>query len=186
VNVVETGLAGVRVLEPKVFEDDRGFFAEVFHLERYDEVGVSHPFVQDNHSRSVCGVLRGLHFQAGSGQGKLVRASQGSIFDVAVDIVPESSTFGEWFGIELTDENHRQLWIPSGYAHGFCVLSEVADVHYKCTSYYSSVAEKGLRWDCPEIGIDWPVSGPILSERDLSNPGLSDLVATMRSRPTAS
>lgn len=176
-NVIETALAGVLIIEPKVFGDQRGFFLEGFQTERYRDAGITLPFVQDNHSRSQHGVLRGLHFQRTRPQGKLVSVSRGSVYDVAVDINPESPTCGQFVGIELNDENHRQLWIPPGYAHGFCVLSETADFHYKCTDLYYPEDEGGLIWNDPEVKIPWPVDAPKLSAKDQCNPTLLQLLA---------
>ncbi|MFJ2331017.1 dTDP-4-dehydrorhamnose 3,5-epimerase [Pseudomonas helleri] len=176
-NVIETALAGVLIIEPKVFGDQRGFFLEGFQTERYRDAGITLPFVQDNHSRSQHGVLRGLHFQRTRPQGKLVSVSRGSVYDVAVDINPESPTCGQFVGIELNDENHRQLWIPPGYAHGFCVLSETADFHYKCTDLYYPEDEGGLIWNDPEVNIPWPVDAPKLSAKDQCNPTLLQLLA---------
>lgn len=175
-NVIETKLPGVLIIEPKVFGDHRGFFIETFQVERYCKVGISLPFVQDNHSRSPRGVLRGLHFQRTRPQGKLVSVSRGSVYDVAVDIDPDSPTCGQFVGVELNDENHRQLWIPPGYAHGFCVLSEVADFQYKCTDLYFPADEGGLLWNDPELNISWPVQEPQLSARDRQNPTLRQLL----------
>ncbi|ANF58940.1 dTDP-4-dehydrorhamnose 3,5-epimerase [Halotalea alkalilenta] len=174
--VIETHLPGVLVLEPKVFADGRGFFLETFQAERYREAGIEPAFVQDNHSRSSRGVLRGLHFQRTRPQGKLVRVSRGAVYDVAVDIDPASRTCGQHFGIELNDQNQRQLWIPPGYAHGFCVLSEVADFQYKCTDYYLPGDEGGVIWNDAQIGIDWPIESPLLSDKDAANPTLRELL----------
>lgn len=176
-NVIETALPGVLIIEPKVFGDQRGFFLETFQLERYREAGIDLPFVQDNHSRSAAGVLRGLHFQRSRPQGKLVSCSRGAVWDVAVDINPDSPTCGQFVGVELNDENHRQLWIPPGYAHGFCVLSEIADFQYKCTDFYCPQDEGGLLWNDPDVGIEWPVSDPQLSAKDVRNPTLRQLLA---------
>lgn len=175
--VIETQLAGVLIVEPKVFGDHRGFFLETFQVERYRDVGIGLPFVQDNHSRSQRGVLRGLHFQRTRPQGKLVSVSRGAVYDVAVDINPDSPTCGQYVGVELNDENHRQLWVPPGYAHGFCVLSEVADFQYKCTDYYQPEDEGGLLWNDPDVGILWPVAEPQLSAKDQLNPRLRDLLS---------
>lgn len=175
--VIETQLAGVLIVEPKVFGDHRGFFLETFQVERYRDVGIGLPFVQDNHSRSQRGVLRGLHFQCTRPQGKLVSVSRGAVYDVAVDINPDSPTCGQYVGVELNDENHRQLWVPPGYAHGFCVLSEVADFQYKCTDYYQPEDEGGLLWNDPDVGIPWPVAEPQLSAKDQLNPRLRDLLS---------
>ena len=175
--VIETALAGVVIIEPKVFGDQRGFFLESFQTERYREAGIELPFVQDNHSRSQRGVLRGLHFQRTRPQGKLVSVSHGSVYDVAVDINPNSPTCGQFVGIELNDENHRQLWVPPGYAHGFCVLSDVADFQYKCTDLYYPEDEGGLIWNDPEVNIPWPIETPKLSAKYQCNPTLRQLLA---------
>lgn len=164
--LIETALPGVLIIEPKAFGDARGFFLESFQLERYAEAGIRLPFVQDNHSRSQRGVLRGLHFQRTRPQGKLVSASRGAVYDVAVDINPDSPTCGQFVGVELNDENHRQLWVPAGYAHGLCVLSEVADFQYKCTDYYHPEDEGGLLWNDPQVDIPWPIEQPLLSAKD--------------------
>lgn len=174
--VIETQLAGVLIIEPKVFGDHRGFFLETFQVERYREVGIGLPFVQDNHSRSPRGVLRGLHFQRTRPQGKLVSVSRGAVYDVAVDINPDSPTCGQYVGVELTDDNHRQLWIPPGYAHGFCVLSDVADFQYKCTDLYFPEDEGGLIWNDPDVAIPWPLTAPRLSAKDQTNPTLRQLL----------
>ena len=173
--VIETALPGVLIIEPKVFGDHRGFFLETFQVDRYREAGITLPFVQDNHSRSQRGVLRGLHFQKTRPQGKLVSVSRGAVYDVAVDIDPASATYGQFVGVELNDDNHRQMWIPPGYAHGFCVLSEVADFQYKCTDFYFPADEGGLLWNDPDVGIPWPITEPQLSAKDIDNPRLRDL-----------
>ena len=175
--VIETALPGVLIIEPKVFGDHRGFFMETFQVDRYREAGITLPFVQDNHSRSQRGVLRGLHFQKTRPQGKLVTVSRGAVYDVAVNINPASATFGKFVGVELNEENHRQLWIPPGYAHGFCVVSDVADFQYKCTAFYSPEDEGGLIWNDPDVGIPWPIDAPQLSGKDLKNPRLRELQA---------
>ena len=174
--VHDTHLKGVRLIIPRVFEDDRGFFLETFNAAVFEECGLPVNFVQDNHSRSTRGVLRGLHFQYPSWQGKLVRAVAGEIFDVAVDIRPESPTFGQWYGVTLSGENKHQLYIPPGYAHGFCVLSETVDVTYKCTALYNPSEDAGIRWNDPDIGIDWPIGTPIVSDKDRNAPLLKDIV----------
>ena len=174
-NVIETALPGVLIIEPKAFGDHRGFFLETFQVERYREAGITLPFVQDNHSRSQRGVLRGLHFQKTRPQGKLVSVSRGAVYDVAVDIDPASATYGHFVGVELNDDNHRQMWVPPGYAHGFCVLSEVADFQYKCTDFYFPADEGGLLWNDPDVGIPWPITEPQLSAKDIDNPRLRDL-----------
>ncbi len=172
-----TKLPGVLIIEPRVFGDARGFFLETFHKQRYREYGIPGEgleFVQDNHSRSRRGVLRGLHFQLQNPQGKLVSAGTGAVFDVAADVNPDSETFGQWVGVELNEENHRQLWIPPGYAHGFCVLSDVADFQYKCTALYHPQSDAGVAWDDPDLAIDWPIASPLLSNKDLNLPKLSE------------
>ena len=173
--LIETALPGVLIIEPKVFGDARGFFIETFQVERYREIGITQPFVQDNHSRSQRGVLRGLHFQKTRPQGKLVRVSRGAVYDVAVDINPKSPTFGRYVGVELSDDNHRQLWIPAGYAHGFCVISEAADFEYKCTDFYFPEDEGGLIWNDPDVAIPWPIAQPSLSGKDTVLPTLRDI-----------
>lgn len=175
-NVIQTQLPGVLIIEPKVFGDERGFFVECYQEPRYRDAGIEMPFVQDNHSRSQYGVLRGLHFQRNRPQGKLVRVTRGAVYDVAVDIDPESPTCGEFVGVELTADNHLQLWIPPGYAHGFCVLSDIADFQYKCTDLYYPEEEGGLIWNDPDVNIPWPVETPKLSEKDLRNPSLRTLL----------
>jgi dTDP-4-dehydrorhamnose 3,5-epimerase len=173
-NVVKTELPGVLIIEPKVFGDDRGFFYESFQAARYAQAGLSGPFVQDNHSRSVKRTLRGLHFQEPRGQGKLVQVLRGTVYDVAVDIRRGSPHFGKWVGVELSEGQPRQVWIPPGFAHGFCVLSDSADFFYKCTQFYAPEAEQSIAWDDPRIGIRWPVSDPILSPKDRNAPRLDD------------
>jgi dTDP-4-dehydrorhamnose 3,5-epimerase len=166
-NVTETRLPGVLLIEPRVFGDSRGFFLETFSTQRYAEIGIAAPFVQDNWSHSCRGTLRGLHFQIQQPQGKLVHVMQGEIFDVAVDVRQDSPTFGQWFGVKLSAENKRQLWIPPGFAHGFVVLSETADFVYKCTDSYAPQHERTLLWNDESIGVDWPPQGePILSDKD--------------------
>jgi dTDP-4-dehydrorhamnose 3,5-epimerase len=165
-DVTELPLAGLKLLRPRSFRDARGFFRENFHEPRYREVGIECRFVQDNHSRSAYGTLRGLHYQSYPGQAKLISVTRGRIFDVAVDIRPESATFGQWYGASLDAEEGGQLFIPIGFAHGFCVLSEVADVIYKCSAVYNPTNELGISWNDPELGISWPVAEPVLSERD--------------------
>lgn len=177
-NVITTALEGVLILEPRVFGDERGFFMESFNQRAFDAaVGRRVEFVQDNHSRSARGVLRGLHFQRPPhAQGKLVRVTQGSVFDVAVDVRRSSPTFGRWVGVELSAANHRQLWLPPGFAHGFLVTSDSADFLYKTTDYYAPQAEVAVRWDDPAIGIGWPDAGgaPLLSGKDAQAPLLAD------------
>lgn len=177
-NVIETKLPGVLLIEPKVFGDARGFFLETWNRERYLAAGFPDvAFVQDNHSRSRKGVLRGLHFQLRYPQGKLVQVVTGAVFDVAVDIRAGSPTFGQWVGYELSEENHRQLWIPEGFAHGFCVLSDVVDFTYKCTALYAPGDEAGVIWNDPDVGIDWLTEAPVLSDKDAALPRLAELSA---------
>lgn len=172
--VLETLLPGVLMVEPRVFEDGRGFFFESFHQNRYREV-VEKNFVQDNHSYSVKGTLRGLHYQLTRPQGKLVRVTSGEVFDVAVDIRWGSPTFGKWFGAYLSADNKRQLYIPEGFAHGFCVISKVAEFLYKCTDFHVPGDEQGIIWDDPTIGIRWPLLNPLLSHKDAALPRLSEI-----------
>ena len=171
----EKSLPDVVLIEPMAFEDDRGFFMETFHSEKYAEIGISRPFLQDNHSHSRQGTLRGLHYQLKNPQGKLVYVVRGEIFDVAVDIRRGSPSFGRWTGNLLSEKNKRQLYIPEGFAHGFCVLSETADVIYKCTDLYTPGDEYGVFWADGTIDIVWPMEAPILSEKDLKNPVLADI-----------
>lgn len=175
-NVIETGIAGLLVLEPKVFGDARGFFMESFNARTFAELtGVKAEFVQDNHSRSGRGVLRGLHYQVQQPQGKLVRVAQGRVFDVAVDLRRSSPTFGKWYGVELSGENHRQFWVPAGFAHGFYVLSDSADFLYKTTDYYAPQHERSLAWNDATVGVQWPLEGePQLSAKDLAGKPLGE------------
>lgn len=165
-NIIKTKLHGVVIIEPKVFGDERGFFLETFHSERYRDAGIDITFVQDNHSRSSGGVLRGLHFQKTKPQGKLVRVVRGEVFDVAVDIRKDSVTFGQWEGVVLSEDNKRQFYVPPGFAHGFVTLSKTADFEYKCTDYYDPSDEGSIRWNDPDIAINWPITLPKLSEKD--------------------
>jgi dTDP-4-dehydrorhamnose 3,5-epimerase len=175
-NVLQTKLKGCVIIEPKVFGDERGFFLETFQAERYrDLAGIDLPFVQDNHSRSTQGVLRGLHFQKNKPQGKLVRVVRGEVFDVAVDIRRDSPSFGQWEGVILSEENKRQFWVPPGFAHGFLVLSETADFEYKCTDYYDPTDEGSLIWNDPDLAISWPTPKPQLSTKDMNAPGFKEL-----------
>ena len=175
-NIVQTSLQGCLIIEPKVFGDKRGFFLETFHTSRYAELaGISLSFVQDNYSRSSKKVLRGLHFQKTKLQGKLVSVVRGEVYDVAVDIRKGSSTFGQWVGVILSEENKKQLWVPPGFAHGFVVLSEIADFEYKCTDYYDPSDEGSILWNDPDLAIVWPVENPILSDKDLNANKLADL-----------
>lgn len=173
--VTPTAIAEVLIIEPRVFGDARGFFYESFNQRAFNEAtGTSHQFVQDNHSRSARGVLRGLHYQVQKPQGKLVRVVRGAVFDVAVDIRKSSATFGRWVGVELSEDNQRQLWVPPGFAHGFVVLSESADFLYKTTDYYAPEHERCIAWNDPAIGIGWPLMKPTLSAKDLQGYALSD------------
>jgi dTDP-4-dehydrorhamnose 3,5-epimerase len=176
--IIETDLPDLRVIEPRVFGDARGFFLETFNARVFREHGLPTNFVQDNHSRSGRGVLRGLHFQDPGAQGKLVRVTRGKVWDVAVDIRRGSPTFGRHFGLELDETNQRMLWIPEGFAHGFCVLSDTADFQYKCTALYSPKDEKGFVWNDPDLGIPWPVKDPLVSEKDLKLPRFADYSST--------
>jgi dTDP-4-dehydrorhamnose 3,5-epimerase len=174
--VIKTKLPGVVIIEPKVFGDHRGFFLESYHAERYAaEAGIELSFVQDNYSRSSKGVLRGLHYQISKPQGKLVRVVRGEVLDVALDINPQSSTYGEYEAVLLSEDNYRQIWVPPGYAHGFVVLSDIADFEYKCTDFYDPSDEGGVIWNDPQVGIDWQCDNPKLSDKDLKLPTLSQL-----------
>jgi dTDP-4-dehydrorhamnose 3,5-epimerase len=172
---LETKLDGVVLVEPEVHGDERGFLVETFRDDRWHELGVGVDFVQENHSRSGAGILRGLHFQTHPGQAKLVRCLRGRIWDVAVDLRRDSPTYRRWEAYELDDERHRQLLVPVGFAHGFCVLSELADVAYKLSSYYDPATEAGIAWNDPEVGVEWPIPDPVLSERDTSAPRLAEI-----------
>ncbi len=163
------------LFEPKVFEDERGFFMETFRQQYFEDAGVKVRFVQENHSSSEFGVVRGLHFQSAPGQSKLIRCVRGRIWDVVVDIRPKSSTFGKWMGVEISAKNKCQLFIPVGFAHGFSVLSDQAEVLYKVTSYYDPETERGIAWDDPDLAIDWKVENPSLSKRDKKNPRFREL-----------
>ena len=177
--VVPTEIPGVLIIEPEVFADGRGFFMETYHAARYREHGIEGPFVQDNHSRSVAGTLRGLHLQVRRPQGKLVRVIEGEVYDVCVDVRRGSPTFGRWVGVTLTAENVRQCYVPPGFAHGFCVLTPVAQVEYKCTDLYDPGHELGIAWNDPQIGIAWPVDAPLLSPRDQAQPPLMALTESL-------
>jgi dTDP-4-dehydrorhamnose 3,5-epimerase len=173
--VVKTELAGVVVIEPDVHADGRGFFLESYHAGKYSEHGIDGPFVQDNHSRSAGGTLRGLHLQLRRPQGKLVRVIEGEIFDVAVDVRRGSPTFGRWVAVILSADNFRQCYVPPGFAHGFCVVTPIAQVEYKCTDLYDPESEIGIAWNDPALAIPWPVREPILSSRDRHHPTLAEL-----------
>jgi dTDP-4-dehydrorhamnose 3,5-epimerase len=174
-NVIETELPGVLLIEPEVFGDQRGFFIETYSESRYREAGIPATFVQDNHSRSGKGVLRGLHYQLLQPQGKLVWVIRGRVFDVAVDVRRGSPFFGHWAGAILDDRNHRQFYVPPGFAHGFCVLSDQVDFVYKCTDYYHPQSEQGILWNDPAIGIEWPGLEMTLSDKDISSPTLAEM-----------
>lgn len=179
--IIDTTIPDVKIIEPTIFGDDRGFFFELFQQKRFNEqVDASSHFVQDNLSRSQQGVLRGLHYQCEQAQGKLVSVLRGCVFDVAVDIRPGSATFGRWVGVELSAENHRQLWIPAGFAHGFYVLSDIADFYYKCTNYYNPLYERSLMWNDPTLAIEWPLlqDEPRLSDKDKKGLYLKDIKTT--------
>lgn len=171
----ELDLPGLMLIEPKVFDDDRGYFMETYHLGRYGEAGIDRPFVQDNLSHSRRNTLRGLHYQLKHPQGKLIYVVAGEILDIAVDIRRGSPTFGRWTGVRLSSENRRQLYVPEGFAHGFCVLSDVAGVMYKCTDLYAPGDEYGILWSDPDLAIEWTVHNPILSPKDAANPALRDM-----------
>jgi len=168
--ITKTKIPEVLVIETDVFGDERGYFMETHHQKRYSQYGIDRNFVQDNLSFSSKNILRGLHFQQKYPQAKLITAIQGEIFDVAVDVRPTSKTFGKWVGVTLSDKNHKQFFIPEGFAHGFCVLSDMAYVYYKCSDLYHPEDEAGIYWDDPEIGIDWPVKNPVISSKDQKNP----------------
>ena len=172
--IIETSLPGVLILEPKLHGDSRGFFLESYREDTLKELGINERFIQDNHSRSTRGILRGLHYQLTQPQGKLVRVASGAVFDVAVDVRRGSPTFGQWYGATLDEESMRMMYIPSGFAHGFVVLSNTADFIYKCTDYYHPQSEQGILWNDPAIGIEWPIEDVQLSERDINNPLLKD------------
>lgn len=172
---VPTSLPGVLIIEPDVYRDERGFFLETYHEDKYLALGIRDRFVQSNHSRSIRGTVRGLHLQIGRAQAKLIRVLHGEIFDVAVDVRRGSPTFGRWMSVSLTADNFRQCFIPAGFAHGFAVMSDRADVEYMCSDVYDRAAEIGIAWNDPSIGIVWPVAQPLLSQRDRSNPPLDAL-----------
>lgn len=173
---IQTPLPGVVVVELQAFSDDRGFFMETYHAERFHEAGIDATFVQDNQSHSRGAIVRGLHYQEPNPQGKLVRCTSGAVFDVAVDIRRGSPTFAQWYGIELSAANLRMLWVPAGFAHGFCTLTPEADVAYKCTALYRADCDRNVRWNDPAIGIVWPIESPRLSPKDAAAPQLADAV----------
>ena len=182
-NIIQTSIAGVLIIEPAVFRDNRGFFTETYHQKRYHDCDIHQVFVQDNLSYSVQNTLRGLHYQIKHSQAKIVQALSGQIFDVAVDIRADSPTFGKWTGVYLSDKNFRQLFIPEGFAHGFCVLSQTALVSYKCSDFYQPEDEGGILWSDPDIGINWPIKDPIISEKDKVLPQLFELLPEQLPRP---
>lgn len=178
--VVATPIGGVTLIKPQIWGDARGYFVETWQQERYTAAGIDLPFVQDNHSKSTYGILRGLHFQKTRPQGKLVHVSLGSVFDVVVDIRTGSPSFGQWYGVELTQDNQWQLWVPPGMAHGFVVTSQVAHFHYKCTDYYCPNDEGGIRWNDPDLGTVWPVEQPVLSDKDKIAPSWQKFLAGLK------
>jgi dTDP-4-dehydrorhamnose 3,5-epimerase len=176
---IDTELPGLIIIEPDVFEDRRGHFLETYHAKKYADAGIPGPFVQDNFSRSLKGTVRGLHYQRKNGQGKIVYVTDGSVFDVAVDLRSGSPTFGRWVGMDLSGENRRQLYVPPGFAHGFCVTTESAGFAYKCTEFYDPQDEAGVIWNDPTLAIAWPVLDPLLSPKDLQLKPLADISSTM-------
>lgn len=185
--LIDTQLKEVKIIEPTVFKDNRGFFMESFNLQKYEALGMNDNFIQDNHSLSIDkGVIRGLHYQQNPmAQTKLVRVITGAIFDVAVDIRRGSPTFGKWIGVTLTEDNHRMLLVPKGFAHGFCTLAENTHVQYKVDEYYSPENDRGIAWNDPELNIDWPTANPILSDRDSHQPLLRDAVQHGKGSPVS-
>jgi len=178
--IIDTALSDVKIIEPNVFGDERGFFLESYNQDRFTEAGIPDVFVQDNHSRSGQGVLRGLHYQLQNTQGKLVRVTQGEVFDVAVDMRKSSPQFGQWAGVILSEENKKFFWVPPGFAHGFYVLSDSADFQYKCTDYYAPDSERSLMWNDPDVGIEWPIiegTEPKLSGKDAEGESLHSIDA---------
>lgn len=182
IQVESRHLDGVVVLAPQLFSDDRGFFTEIYRRDQFRDIGIAERFVQDNHSGSVGGVVRGLHFQWDPPMGKLMRVSQGEAFLVAVDIRCGSPTLGQWVGVIASRENRRQVWAPAGFARGFCVISDWAEIQYKCTGTYNSAGESGILWNDPEIGIEWPVSQPVLSEKDKNAQTLAQWMSRAESK----
>ena len=176
---IDTELQGLVLIEPDVFEDQRGYFLETYHAKKYADAGIPGPFVQDNFSRSVKGALRGLHYQRKNGQGKIVSVTDGAVFDVAVDLRSGSPTFGRWVGMELSGANKRQLYVPPGFAHGFCVTSESAGFAYKCTEFYDPHDEGGIVWNDPTIAVAWPIRDPVLSPKDAQLKRLADIPSAL-------
>jgi len=179
VRVIPTTLPGVLIIESQVYYDERGFFLETYHAQKYAALGIADTFVQDNHSKSVQGAVRGLHLQVDRPQAKLVRVIEGEIYDVAVDVRRGSPTFGRWTAVSLSAENFRQCFVPAGFAHGFAVLSPTAQVEYKCTDVYDPKSEAGILWNDPDLAISWPVERPVVSDRDRSNPRLADVMSRL-------
>jgi len=178
--IIPAEIPDVLLIKPQIFEDDRGFFYESYNLSKFQQAGILPTFIQDNHSRSIKNTLRGLHYQINPGQDKLVRVIVGEVFDVAVDIRFGSPTYGKWVGMHLSAKNKQQVFIPKGFAHGFCVLSEVAEFEYKCSEFYSSQDERGILWNDPDLNIAWPIDDPILSEKDKSNPSFKSIAKDFR------
>ena len=178
--ITPTTIPEVLLIEPRIHRDERGFFLESFRASALAEAGVTHPFVQDNHAQSVKNTVRGLHYQTAPGQAKLLRCTRGAIWDVAVDIRPESATFGKWVGVELDAERYQMLYIPVGFAHGYAALSDVTEVQYKCSNYYNGATEAGIAYDDPDIAVPWPVDEPIVSARDQNAPRLRDAFPHLR------
>ncbi len=174
-NIIKEPLPGLLVIKPNIYRDERGFFLETWQQNRYKNIGINEDFVQDNWSRSSKNVLRGLHYQKNNPQGKLVSVRRGAIYDIAVDLRQDSETFGQWYGELLSDDNHLQLYVPPGFAHGFSVLSDIADFNYKCTDFYNPQDEYGIAWNDPELNIDWKVDNPIVSEKDHKLPNFNEL-----------
>lgn len=173
--VINTKIRDLIIIEPTIYSDERGFFYELYNQDKYTNLGIEYKFVQDNRSRSTKNVMRGLHFQKKNPQGKLVTVTKGEVYDVAVDLRPGSETFGQYEALILSEENKKQFFIPPGFAHGFCVISEVADFYYKCTDFYSPADEAGIIWNDPDIKIDWPVTEPILSDKDKILPSFNEI-----------
>ena len=181
--VIDLPLSGAKLIKPRVFRDARGFFLESFSAPRYQAAGIGEVWVQDNHSLSGKDTLRGLHYQSSPGQAKLVRVTRGRVFDVLVDIRPASPTFGKWHGVEIDSEAHEQVYVPVGFAHGFCVLSDEAEVQYKVSTPYNAATECSIRWNDPELGVAWPVTSPVLSERDKVSESFAEFKARLRTAP---
>ncbi len=180
--ILPTQIDGLIFLEPQVFKDERGFFMESYNRPRYEEAGIHGEFVQDNHSLSRRGTVRGLHYQTSPGQAKILRCTRGKVWDVAVDIRPGSPTFGKWEAFTLDTETNRQIFIPVGFAHGFCVLSDIAEVQYKCTSVYNPKTETGIAWNDPDIAVEWPVENPVISARDHGNESFREYAARVKGK----